>query len=53
MANGRRDHARIVRGNTVVEAAGQQELHQPDEIGIHIGFPRKSNFLRFLVRALA
>jgi len=34
-----RQHARIVSGDTVIEAAGQQHLHQPDEIGIHIGFP--------------
>jgi len=44
MANGRRDHARIVRGDAVIETAGQQKPHQPDEIGIHIGFLRKRNF---------
>ncbi len=45
VANGRRDHPRVVRGDAVIEATGQQELHQPDEIGIHIGFLRKGNFL--------
>ena len=32
-ANGLRNHVRIVRGNAVVEAAGQQHLHQSNVIG--------------------
>src|SRR5229473_5664967 len=32
MANGRRDHARIVRRNTVVKAAGQKHLHQANKV---------------------
>src|SRR5205823_10582115 len=45
-ANGCGNHARVVRRNGVIEAAGQQDLHQPDEIRVYVLFPREGNFFR-------
>src|SRR5260370_8874286 len=52
MANGRGDHARIMRGDTVVKPTGQKHLHQANKVSIDIRFPRKRNALRSLVGAL-
>src|SRR5260370_15109536 len=53
MANGRRNRARVVRGDTVIKTAGEKRLHQADEVGIDIDFPPIRNIFWLLVLALA
>src|ERR1700674_5006398 len=43
-ANGRGDHGGIVRGNSVIEAAGQEHLHQVNEIGVDVFLFGKGHF---------
>ena len=52
-ANGGTDHARVVRGNGVIEAAGQEQLHQADVVGVNVGLFGIGNFSGFLIGALA
>src|ERR1700682_4642480 len=52
-ANRSRDHARIVRGETVIETARQKYPHQFYVVAIHISFSWKGDLGRLLVRALA
>ena len=48
-----RDHVRIMRRDRVIEAAGQQHLHQPHIVRIHVPFSLECDLGRFLVSALA
>src|SRR5262249_18726619 len=52
-ADGGGDHARVVRGDPVINPARQQELHQADVVSIHIRLAGKGNFGRFLIGTFA
>src|SRR5260370_11930994 len=52
-AHGLRDHARVVRGDGVVKAAGEQHLHQADIVAIDVFFAGEGDFVGLLVGAFA
>src|ERR1700730_4036434 len=52
-ANGRGDHGGIVRGNSVIKTAGQEHLHQGNEIGVHVFLFGKGYFGGFFVGTFA
>src|SRR5207248_10968079 len=47
------DHARIVGGDAVVNAAFEQHFHKLDVVGVDLGFLLKSNFGRLLIGTFA
>src|SRR5450432_3601861 len=52
-ANGRGNHGGIVSGYAVIDAAGQQHLHDANVIGVDVPFFRIGDFGRLLVGAFA
>src|SRR5271156_2740657 len=51
-ANGFRDHARVVRGDSVVKAAAQKNFHQTDIVEISVSFARVGDVRGFFIGAL-
>src|SRR5208283_864616 len=52
-ADGGRDHARIVRGNRMIETAGKESARQVNVVPVNVSFPLKGNFDGLFVGALA